>query len=104
MTSEGTCTWSGKSGREYEYRIYKLPPKFKALAGNYIFAKETGPAEWAPIYISETGDLRFHQQEMQRIREHGATHIHAHENDAGETARREEAEDLVAQWNPPCNQ
>ena len=49
--------WSGLSGRQYEYRIYPLGTNFKAVPGNYIFAKETAQGRHSPIYIGETADL-----------------------------------------------
>ena len=105
-TDTKTINWTGKSGRQYLYYIYPIGSTFKAVPGNYIFAKETSPGRYRPIYIGETEDLseRFdNHHKMACIRREGATHIHAHQNDAGVTARRQEERDLVAKWNPSCN-
>ena len=106
MVSEGTYNWPGKSGGEYAYRIYKLPASFNDTPGNYIFAVETSPRTWTPIYIGETEDLseRFDQHHaMPCISEYLATHIHVHANDGGRADRDNEADDLIARWDPPCN-
>ena len=98
--------WTGKSGRNYTYWIYPLPPNFTAVAGNYIFAREVSPGRGQPIYIGQTSDLseRFDSHhKVACIRSNGATHIHVHRNDAGEAARKAEEADLVARWNPDCN-
>ena len=98
--------WLGKSGQFYTYQIYELPHNFKALPGNYIFAKETGPTKWIPIYIGQSIDLSvaFDQHHsMPCIQEYAATHIHAHANVSGEADRCAEEQDLIARWNAPCN-
>ena len=101
-----TINWNGKSGNSYEYTIYNRTTAFKPVAGNYVFAKESRPGHWTPIYFGETGDLssRFldhHQNDC--IDKHGATHIHVHSNSAGRQARLDEETDLRAQWSTPCN-
>ncbi len=98
--------WPGKSGRSYTYKICKLPPDFKALPGNYIFAKEIGPTKWLPIYIGQSTDLSApfdHHHAMPCIQKYLATHIHAHANFGSLADRRVEEQDLIARWNPPCN-
>ena len=105
-TATRTIHWSGLSGRQYEYRIFPLGTNFKAVPGNYIFAKEISPGQHVPIYIGETEDLseRFdNHHKMPCIRLQGATHIHVHQNQGGGAARRLEERDLVDKWNPPCN-
>ncbi len=57
MADGPTIDWPGKSGNAYHYWIYPLPAAFEADPGNYVFARETKPARWTPIYVGETGDL-----------------------------------------------
>ena len=57
MANELTIMWSGASGQKYKYWIYPIGSSFKPVAGNYIFARETEPSMWAPIYIGETDNL-----------------------------------------------
>jgi len=106
MTDFGTITWRGKSGREYKYLIYRIDAAFEAVAGNYVFAEETSPGLFMPIYIGQTGDLseRFDKHHaMPCIKRNRAAFIHVHVNDGGEQARLKEEADLIARWDPPCN-
>jgi hypothetical protein len=104
--SNETIIWEGRSGTEYKYWIHPLPPNFREVPGNYIFAKETKPDTFTAIYIGEAGDLsdRFdNHHAMPCIKREGATHIHVHTSSAGEQARRDEESDLIARWSPTCN-
>jgi hypothetical protein len=100
-----TIIWTGFSARDYTYYIYRLPCVFDPQPGNYVFAKQTAPGQWRPIYIGETGDLseRFeHHHKMPCIEAHGATHIHVH-LEASRQARRDEEMDLLRVWAAVCN-
>lgn len=102
-----TIKWPGKSGTNYKYWIYDRKTTFKAVAGNYIFAKEMKPGYWKPVYIGETSDLssRFlnhHQNDC--IDKNGATHIHVHSTAGGAQTRRDEETDLRGKWSTPCNE
>jgi hypothetical protein len=106
MAEAPTINWTGKSGKTYRYWIYRFWPSLKAEAGNYIFAKETSPSHWLPVYIGQTSNLseRFDaHHKFQTAQRHGATHIHVRLNDGGDQARRNEEYDLIARWNPPAN-
>ena len=105
-TQTQTIQWPGQSGSEYKYWIYPIGTGFKEVPGNYIFAKETRPNTWTPIYIGETGDLseRFdNHHKMPCIKRQGATHIHVHTSSANAAVRRTEETDLIIKWDPPCN-
>lgn len=107
MSETPTISWTGLSGKKYGYWIYKIGASFKEEPGNYIFAKETQTGYWSPSYIGETVnlDMRLGDHEKEACaRKHGATHIHAHLNSAGEKARRLEENDLIRKYNPPCNE
>lgn len=100
-----TINWPGNSGKQYKYWIYKLSRNFAKEPGNYIFAIETEPGLWVPVYIGQTEDLseRFEDHHKAAcISRNGATHIHANTNNSKQ-ARLAEESDLVARWNPPCN-
>jgi hypothetical protein len=102
-----TIIWAGASGERYVYWISPIDSSFKDEAANYIFAKETTPGRWTPIYIGETENLRerlSNHEKMWCIRRHGGTHVHAHVTAGGQSVRRKEEADLVAKWDPPCNQ
>lgn len=101
-----TITWTGKSGTGYKYWIYPLGTSFRAEPGNYVFAKESTPNRWLPLYVGQTGDLseRFDgHHKLDCAKRKGATHVHVHINNGGEQTRLNEEADLVASWSPPCN-
>jgi hypothetical protein len=104
--SERIIMWSGASGNKYKYWIYPINTNFKDSPGNYIFAKETSPERWSPIYIGETDNLRdriSNHDKMHCVKQHGGTHVHIHNSSSDETLRRAEESNLLANWDPPCN-
>jgi len=99
--------WPGISGREYTYYIWPRGSTFDAgQAGNYIYARETTPNRFVPIYIGQTSDLNRrlcdHEQEA-CVDRYGATHLHVHVTSGGEEARLGEEKDLIKKWQPSCN-
>jgi len=103
---EETIDWPGKSGKVYRYWIFKIDHAFSPQPANYIFAKETRPSTFSPIYIGQTSDLseRFdNHHKMPCIRRNGATHICAHKSSSNETERLSEELDLVKRWQADCN-
>jgi len=106
MGALAVMEWPGQSGRRYKYWVYKIGTKFKETPANYMFARETAPLTFAPVYVGQTSDLSVGLDDNQRtpcIREFGATHVHAHANSRGEAARLEEEADLMGMWDPICN-
>ncbi len=104
--AEQTIMWPGASRKEYEYWIDDMNSSFKDEPGNYIFAKETSPGRWTPIYIGETESLKdrlSNHEKLPCVKRYGGTHIHAHTTPGGEKARKAEEADLLAKWDPPCN-
>lgn len=97
-TQTQTCIWTGASGKEYIYLVYRLPVNFNPnQPGNYIYTRVDADNQWVPIYIGQ-GDLRdratsHHQADC--IRRKGATHFHCH-NNAVEQNRLAEESDLLA--------
>ena len=97
--------WEGKSGTRYNYWIFPIGYEFASVGGNYVFAKQTRPGSWTPVYIGQTSDLseRFDKHhKMACIKRNGATHIHVHRNDV-ERARLAEETDLLRKWTTSCN-
>ncbi len=105
MGDDATIKWTGQSGQEYLYYIYRIADRLKHEGGNYIFAEETSPGRWAPRYIGQTEDLNDRLDDHEKeacAKRHGATHIHAHLN-TNKQARLAEEKDLILKWQPPCN-
>jgi len=98
--------WPGKSGKTYKYSTHTLGTRFKELPGNYIYAKETEPRHWSPLYIGQASSLRDrladHEKEACAVN-NGAKHVHAHTSAKSENNRLAEETDLIAKWNPTCN-
>lgn len=97
--------WNGKSGKSYDYSVLNIDTGWKDLPGNYIFAKK-GTSGWMAIYIGQTDSLKdrlpSHEKRICAVR-NGATHIHAHVNQNGERARKNEEADLIKHHQPTCN-
>ncbi len=105
-TSSQFVNWAGQSGHGYQYEIHPINTAFKALPGNYIYARQAEDGSWVPVYIAQTRDLH------QRLEGHvtlddaianGATHVHVHYTSAGPAARCTEERDLILNWHPVCN-
>ena len=106
-TSPASVTWTGQSGKGYQYTVYPLDASIQPLPGLYVYAGQAEDGSWVPIYIAQTRDLH------QRLEGHvsvddavanGATQIHAHYCSAGQAARCSEEHDLILRWQPVCNE
>ena len=105
MGALATIKWEGQSGRKYKYWVYKIGTRFKDTPANYVLARETAELTFAPVHVGQTEDLcqQFGESDdVARIREGGATHIHVHANSLGEAARLGEEADLRSLWGPVC--
>ena len=100
-----TATWTGASGRSYEYEVYPVSTLFIEVPANYIFTKIVD-GRYQPLYIGQTDNLkeritRAHHK-WACVEQQGVTHIHVHQN-AAESTRLAEEQDLLHQWHPVCN-
>ena len=105
--AEQTINWHGKADKAYYYWILPIGSSMKPEPGNYVFARETEPGRFAPLYIGQTGNLKERltddHEKMPCIRERGATHIHTHASSEIKGDRLSEESDLIERLNPPCN-
>jgi hypothetical protein len=100
------CIWIGESNNKYTYWIHPIGTDFMEEGGNYIYAEETRPGKWSPLYIGQTDNLhtRLSNHEKEECaKRNGATHIHVHTTPAGEMERLAEERDLIAHLTPTCN-
>ena len=106
MSDPGIYLWLGASGKRYRYAVYMFGTVFGPGPANYVFARETRPGHYVPVFIGQTDDLSEpfdNHLAMQCIRLNRATHIHVKLSTAPEEVRRAERSDLIAKWNPTCN-
>lgn len=105
-----TATFTGKSGRAYDFRIYLWEHKFKALPAVYIVTERAiepnSPPTFSPVYVGVTDDLSriFESHEKQECFEmyYANTIAVLAESDPSERARV--LQDLLEALDPPCNQ
>lgn len=100
--------WEGLSGVEYGYWVFEIGTEFvdRARPGNFIYAKLTRLHQWLPVYIGHTDNLMERlsdRDEIESMRRHGATHLHAHPSFRPAWIRENEEVDLIRRWLPVCN-
>jgi hypothetical protein len=98
--------WKDKSGREHRFWIYRRGTRFnEPCPGIYIYARETSPHKWVPIYIGQTQNVNVRltkREQRECVDKHGATNIHV-SIVTSEKSRVAIAKDLIEQWKPLCN-
>lgn len=107
MGDPGFHVWTGQSGRKYRYTVYLFGTVFGPGPANFIFARETRPGQYVPLYIGHTGDLSEpfdNALALQCLKLNRVTHTHVRHTDMREELRRAERSDLISVWNPPCNE
>jgi hypothetical protein len=107
QAAPSAVSWVGASGKHYPYHAYPITTSFRAMPGNFIYAKRDEAGTWIPVYIAQTRDLHQRLEGhvlVETAREHGATHIHAHYDTAGQATRCREERDLIERWHPSCNE
>ena len=77
-------TWRGSSGLPYQYWSLPLETEFKALDGNYIYARRNLAGGWEAVYVgqgdfSTRAEIRRHYKGAAIVAK-GATHVHVREN------------------------
>jgi hypothetical protein len=104
--SQPEIYWRGQSGRKYGYWIYPITAKFRKIAGNTIFTKQTEEGEWIPLYIGQIrnfDDGLAVPDKAACAQKAGATHVHVHFSSPDRPVRNAEVADLVSRWRPICN-
>ena len=98
--------WKDKSGTSHRFWIYPRGTKFnEPCPGIYIYARETSPHKWIPIYIGQTENVNVrltNHEQRECVDQSGATHIHV-SIITDEKSRLTIEKDLIEQWKPVCN-
>jgi hypothetical protein len=110
MAKLGTVVFTGASGEKCEFNAYSWGTSFKKDYGAVYFVTKRsknseGGYSHTRSYVGQTEDLstRFdnhHKQEC--FDRHGANCICVY-SEQDEDARLEIEQDLIANYNPPCN-
>jgi hypothetical protein len=109
MTKLDTAVFTGRSGREYEFRIYVWENEFIPSPAVYVVTERTiepgqAPA-YRPLYVSQTPDISGvfeNHPKNECFQLHYANTI-AIIPEADESERVRIEEDLIAALQPPCN-
>lgn len=108
-TKIDTVSLAGRSGRQYEFRMYVWNTKFKALPGVYLVAGrsiEPGQkATYAPLFIGAAGDLSKPLKNHPRNEcfEMYYANVVGVLREEDENAREQIVADLLEALAPPCN-
>jgi uncharacterized coiled-coil protein SlyX/predicted GIY-YIG superfamily endonuclease len=98
--------WKDKSGTSHRFWIYPRGTRFnEPCPGIYIYARETSPHKWIPIYIGQTENVNVrltNHEQQECVDQNGATHIHV-SIVTNEKSRLAIEKDLIQQWKPVCN-
>lgn len=106
MGDLGIFVWTGSSGQKYRYTVYMYGTVFGPGPANFIFARETAPNRYVPVYIGQTQDLSEPFDDhvaLECLRQQRVTHVHVRHADARDEIRRAERSDLISAFNPACN-
>jgi len=109
MAKLDTVSFTGRSGREYNFRIYLWEHPFKALPAVYVITERVvepnSAPTFSPVHVGQTEDLSqiFSNHEKQECFQVYLANTIAvlPEADASERARIEQ--DLLEALDPPCN-
>ena len=109
MARLNTVTFTGKSGKKYEFNVYPMDEGFKAVGAVYVITRRIkdpdGSHAHKRIYTGETGDLseRFDDHhKAQCFRDNNANCVCTHvDND--KQSRLAKETDLLGNYTTPCN-
>ena len=106
MNKSSLIYWKDKSDTSHRFWIYPRGTKFnEPCPGIYIYARETSPHKWVPIYVRQTENVNVrlaNHEQRECVDQNGATHIHV-SIITDEKSRLALEKDLIEQWKPVCN-
>ncbi len=109
MAKLSILTLKGASGQTYDFEVYSYDSDFNALGAVYAITRRTqkndGNYKHTLIHIGETGDLStryngHHNEDCFFQHNANCTCIHL---DDDENSRLATKADLIAKYNPRCN-
>ena len=103
-STSSTITMQGRSGAKYQFWVYPWGESLKAVGGVYSVLRDDGTT-YTVLYVGQTGDLseRFENHHKAACFDrHRKTHIAARVEES-ERQRLVIEQDLIVNYNPPCN-
>jgi hypothetical protein len=108
-TKIDALSFTGSSGRSYEFRIYVWETRFKSLPGVYVVASRSvepgNEPKYSPLFVAPADDLSKALKGHARgdcFQLHYANVIGVLKEPDGR-AREQIAADLIGALHPPCN-
>lgn len=102
-------TWTGKSGRDYEFETFPIGTQFNHVSGVYIACRQLLPGNFEALYVGEAQSLvdrlntgANNHDGIKCALRNGATHIGALFV-SSDTERLRIETDLRHALNPSCN-
>lgn len=108
MSKLRTIVFTGASGARYQFDIYSWDTEFNAVGAVYFITRRTvsrGKSSHQRIYVGETGDLstRFDNHHKVDCFEEYQANCKCIHRDGNKRSRLAKEEDLIENYNPPCN-
>jgi len=104
MASIGEITFQGKSGASYGFTIYNWGTTFEAFGAVYVVTKRASTG-YTPLYVGQTEDMseRFDNHHKAGCFERNGADSICVRTEESESSRLAIEADLVANYNPICN-
>lgn len=101
-----TITWTGSSGKKYEFTVHSKDTEFEEVGGVYVITRELNDVLSMPIYIGQTDNLsmRFdNHHKLDCFNRHDWNTVCIHKDD-NEDSRFKKELDLIQTYDPICNE
>ena len=109
MASLGKAMFKGDSGTQYRFKVFPLGTRFHSLSGIYMIAYRAhapqGGHRHKVLYVGNTEDFSQPFEKHRKAKDLvklGANCICV-QSDKSEKSRQEKELDLIAAFNPACN-
>lgn len=97
--------WTGASGRDHEFWVYRLDQEFDAIGALFLYVKNTSGKEASIVYVNQTNRMDLVAKNPlaeEIIKDLKPSYIHVYfNNQVGE--RKAIMADLILKHNPPGN-
>jgi len=107
MSKFGTIEFSGKSGKLYSFNVYSIDTDFEPYSAVYCVTHrkedDAGHGMHEKLFFGSTEDMSSAlKKAVSKLNGQQVNCICAHREESAD-AREEIKEDLIEQYQPPCN-